>query len=305
MEKTFTLRAKPPFRLDLTVWALRRRESNIIDNWDGQCYQRVMIILGKPILVGVYQNNIKSSSLIVTTHRKVSALEINDIKQNIKILFGLSYNSKDFYYLAVKDKYLKDLVKRFIGLKPPQFLTIFESLCNAIACQQLSLNVGIELLNRFARHYGKKVKYNTKTYYAFPTPLTITKCKPKALQKLGFSLRKSKVLIEIAKSLKTQERVLQKKFTKISDKDILTYLQSIKGIGRWSAEYVLLRGLGRLNIFPGDDVGAQKNLQKFLHLRRKMDYEEVTKIIKPWFPYAGLIYFHLLLNNINQQKCLV
>jgi DNA-3-methyladenine glycosylase II len=304
MEKTFTLRAKSHFRLDLTVWALRRRESNIIDNWDGQYYQRVMIILGKPILVGVFQKNIKSPSLMVTTHRKVSALEVKEIKINLKIILGLSYNAKDFYQLAAKNKYLKDLVKKLMGLKPPHFLTLFESLCNAIGCQQLSLNVGIELLNRLARHYGKKVKHNKKIYYAFPTPLNISKCKPKDLQKLGFSLRKSKVLIQIANILKTQEPVLQKKFTKISDNNILICLQSIKGIGRWSAEYVLLRGLGRLHIFPGDDVGAQRNLQNFLHLRGKMDYGKVAKIVKPWFPYAGLIYFHLLLNNINQQKCI-
>lgn len=305
MEKTFSLRSRPPFRLDLTAWALKRRESNIIDNWDGQCYQRVMIILGKPILVSVYQKNIKLPTLIVTTHRKVSALEVKDIKQNLKILLGLSYNAKNFYQLAANDKYLKGLVKKLMGLKPPQFLTLFESLCNAVACQQLSLNVGIELLNRLARGYGKRLKYNKKNYYAFPSPLSISKCNPKDLQKLGFSLKKSNVLIQIANNLKTQEAVLQKKFIKISDKNILTYLQSIKGIGRWSAEYVLLRGLGRLHIFPGDDVGAQKNLQKFLHLRKKMDYGKVEKVIKPWFPYAGLIYFHLLLNNINQQKCLV
>ncbi|MDQ2887561.1 MAG: DNA-3-methyladenine glycosylase 2 family protein, partial [Chloroflexota bacterium] len=52
------------------------------------------------------------------------------------------------------------------------------------------------------------------------------------------------------------------------------YLSSIRGVGRWTAEYVLLRGLGRIDMFPGDDVGAQKNLQRLLHLAEKPSKEK-------------------------------
>jgi DNA-3-methyladenine glycosylase II len=45
----------------------------------------------------------------------------------------------------------------------------------------------------------------------------------------------------------------------MTNREAIAYLSRIRGIGRWSAEYVLLRGLGRLDTFPGDDVGAQIN----------------------------------------------
>jgi DNA-3-methyladenine glycosylase II len=56
--------------------------------------------------------------------------------------------------------------------------------------------------------------------------------------------------------------------------------------------------------FPGDDVGAKKNLQLLLHLKTKLDYQQISKITKKWYPYAGFIYFHLLLDKLNEKGLL-
>src|SRR4051812_684300 len=61
-----------------------------------------------------------------------------------------------------------------------------------------------------------------------------------------------------------------------------------------TAEYVLLRGLGRLHVFPGDDVGAQNNLARWLGRPRPLDYDGVNRAVEKWRPYAGMLYFHLL-----------
>jgi DNA-3-methyladenine glycosylase II len=74
----------------------------------------------------------------------------------------------------------------------------------------------------------------------------------------------------------------------------------LKGVGRWTAEYVLLRGLGRLEIFPGDDIGARKNLAQFLRKKKPLDYDGVHRAVTGWQPYAGFIYFHLLLSRIRK-----
>ena len=51
----FTLRPVPPFRLDLTAWALRRRSRNLIDRWDGRTYRRVIVLGGRPTELAVRQ----------------------------------------------------------------------------------------------------------------------------------------------------------------------------------------------------------------------------------------------------------
>jgi DNA-3-methyladenine glycosylase II len=71
-------------------------------------------------------------------------------------------------------------------------------------------------------------------------------------------------------------------------------------VGRWTAEYVLLRGLGRTNIFPGDDVGARNNLGRWLRLTKPLDYEGVRHILARWQRFGGLVYFHLLLDRLEE-----
>jgi DNA-3-methyladenine glycosylase II len=75
----------------------------------------------------------------------------------------------------------------------------------------------------------------------------------------------------------------------------------LRGVGRWTTEYVLLRGLGRLHIFPGDDVGARNLLQRWLRLRKPLDYQGVRRVLTPWHPFGGLIYFHLLMNGLDEK----
>jgi DNA-3-methyladenine glycosylase II len=91
----------------------------------------------------------------------------------------------------------------------------------------------------------------------------------------------------------------------MNNEEASTYLSPIRGVGRWTAEYVLLRGLGRLDMFPGDDVGAQKNLQRLLHLAEKPSYGTIKAATSAWQPYAGLVYFHLLLDNLSKKGVLL
>lgn len=62
-------------------------------------------------------------------------------------------------------------------------------------------------------------------------------------------------------------------------------------MGRWTAEYVLLRGFGRTHVFPGDDIGARNNLARGLKLRTVLDYERVKRIVVKWkgVPSLGLL----------------
>jgi DNA-3-methyladenine glycosylase II len=78
----------------------------------------------------------------------------------------------------------------------------------------------------------------------------------------------------------------------------------LRGIGRWTAEYTLLRGLGRIDLFPGDDIGARNNLERWMRLRSPLDYGRVARVMGKWKPYGGLIYFHLLLDSIARAGLL-
>jgi DNA-3-methyladenine glycosylase II len=54
-----------------------------------------------------------------------------------------------------------------------------------------------------------------------------------------------------------------------------------------------------LHVFPGDDVGARNNLARWLGLTPPLDYDAVARAVSRWQPYAGMVYFHLLLDRLE------
>jgi DNA-3-methyladenine glycosylase II len=214
-------------------------------------------------------------------------------------MLSLGLDIDPFYSLAVADPMLAPLAGRFRGLRPPRFASVFECLVNAVAMQQISLEAGLTLLNRLSRTYGTGSSA-AGNFHAFPEPAELAPVQPQAIRTLGFSLRKATTIVAIADAAVAGRLDLESLATR-EDGQVIETLTQIPGIGRWSAEYTLLRGLGRLHVFPGDDVGARKNLARWLGLAEPLDYAGVQHAVAGWRPYAGLIYFHLLLDRLTAR----
>lgn len=298
--ETFTLKPLPPFLLDLTVWTLRRRPDNLLDRWDGVTYRRALALRGRVAIVAVRQTGTKVSPTLLVT-LSAQHLDADMTKEAAVILermLGLHIDLSGFYDLAACDRKLSVLAERFRGMKPPRYPTLFEGLANAVACQQLTLSFGIQLVNRIVHSFGPPISPDVDAVHAFPRPDDVAWLEPAEFRALGFSRRKGETLIELAHAM-LEGRLAPEELETLDDEAALNALCSLHGIGRWSAEYILLRSLGRLNVFPGDDVGAQKNLQRWLQLPERPDYQGVKKLLARWQPYGGLVYFHLLLERLE------
>jgi DNA-3-methyladenine glycosylase II len=303
---TLVLQPIPPFRLDLTVWALRRRPRNLIDRWNGHLYKRVIMLGERPTELAVQQTgSLDAPRLVVTTIPALRTLqETRSVRLVLERLLGLRINLSDWYDMAARDARLRPLAGAFRGMKPPRFPSLFEAVINAIACQQLSLEAGLEVLNRLAAASGaSRVDTNGDVHYAFPTAHDVARLSLENCRQMGFSHQKTRALLGLAGHI--EQRTLDWEAISVEDHAaVRRRLLELRGIGRWSAEYALLRGLGRLHVFPGDDVGAQKRLARWLGRSRPLDYAGVTRAVERWQPYAGLVYFHLLLHGLSQAGVL-
>lgn len=215
-------------------------------------------------------------------------------------MLGLEIDLQPFSRLAAETAPLRGLAKEFSGVKPPRFPTLFEALVNAISCQQLTLDVGILLLNRLAQRFGIGLTLNGPMQHAFPRPEDLEDAAAADIKEIGYSVQKARAIQELAREFIHR----QGDFVNLggmTSREIVSRLTALRGIGRWSAEYALLRGLGRLDIFPGDDVGARNNLQRLFHLPNKPDYAKITELTSRWHPYEGLVYFHLLLEKLRRK----
>jgi len=290
-----------PFRLDLTAWALRRRPHNAIDRWDGSAYQRVVGIDGSPVALSVTQDDALGAPGLsaLLTGRPIDQSATLLARAELDRLLGLSVDLTGFAAIAEQDPLLGPLARRMRGLKPPRFPTVFEALVNGVACQQLSLAVGIHLLNRLTAAHGRPVAQDHAGPRAFPGPDRLAGLQPDELKRHGFSATKARTIIDTARAIVAGDLDLES-LERLDDTAAIERLTRLRGIGRWTAEYVLLRGLGRLNVFPGDDVGAHNKLRRFFDIDARLDYDSVKQLVARWRPYAGMVYFHLLLESLAE-----
>ena len=302
---SFLIKPVAPFRLDLTVWALRRRPENVVDRWDGTRYRRVLVLEGRPVEIAITQIERRRRPLleITTSGWRLTRERERTLQTVVQRLLGTEIDLRGFYRIAGQQGKLGELVRRFRGLKPPRFPSVFESVINAFACQQVSLEVGMLFLNRLAARYGLIVEKSGEGAHAFPRPEDLAAERPQALRRLGFSRQKARAVSELSLAV-AEGRFDLESVTGLHEDAVLERLYALQGVGRWSAEYVLLRGLGRLHVFPGDDVGAQNRIQEYLGLRKAPNYETVRRRLAGWSPYAGLIYFHFLLYGLAQRSYL-
>jgi DNA-3-methyladenine glycosylase II len=298
---TFSIVPVAPFRLDLTAWALRRRRQNIIDRWDGSTYRRILPFGNVPIEVAVTQSGpCDAPRLQVTLTGAGLRPEFKEqAKSRMEHILGLRVDLAPFYRMASHDAKLLLLVEKFRGVKPPRFPTIFETLANAFACQQLSLEVGLGMLSRMASACGLSLEQDGETSYAFPRPEDLLELGPGAIRELGFSGNKTLAFLELAGNI-VSGRTNFDSLEKMDNEAVVASLLELRGVGRWTAEYVLLRGLKPLNVFPGDDVGARNRLAKWLQSNEPLDYDGVARVTRHWEPYAGVVYFHMLLESLSE-----
>jgi DNA-3-methyladenine glycosylase II len=295
----FTLSPRPPFRLDLTVWTLRRRAINQTDRWYNSTYLRSLLIGGAAVEISVIQTG---SPAHPTLHVRVEGVARSrsaraEVADLLDRTLGLQVDLAPFYQMAKADRRLGKLVQRFSGMKPPRFPTTFEALLNGMSCQQVSLEAGLSILNRLVSAYGQ---LSGEAAHAFPRPDDLAGADVPALRSLGYSRQKSLSILQLADGM-AMKRLALGALNNLDDASACAELIKLHGVGRWTAEYVLLRGLGRTGVFPADDVGARNGLRDWLGCDAVLDYASANRAVSRWQPYAGLLYFHLLLRGLSAK----
>jgi DNA-3-methyladenine glycosylase II len=295
---TLTLSPRRPFRLDLTARVLRRTVRNEVDRWDDgeQAYCRAVRTEAGVVEVRVTQTAPPTdpelevriegpgATLLATRHHVATTLERS---------LGIGVDLDGFYELTAGDPFLGPLADRFRGVRPPRFHSWIEGLVAAVSCQQITLVAGVQLLNRLARLAGP---IGPDRHPAFPSAEDLASVPPAQIRALGYSGRKAEVISSLSHGIACGDLDLDP-LEHAADDEVRARLCELRGIGPWSAEYVMLRFLGRLHVFPGDDVGAQNKLQRLLGLDVRPDRRATLELLEQWAPYAGLIYFHLLLES--------
>lgn len=263
----------------------------IMHKVEGDKVYKLMYFIGQPVVLKINQ---KDNFLVVKNLNggKLNVAWKHAIHNFIVDWFDLDRDLRPFYKMAANDNILNEVVKRYDGLRLMGIPDIFEAVSWAILGQQINLPFAYQLKERLVKKYGKSFKHKSKTYYAFPAPETIAKLSPENLRPYQISQRKAEYLIGVAKVM-TEGRLDKDALLKLPPEAAKSKLLKIRGIGNWTANYVIMKCLRYPDGFPLEDVGLHNALKLQMKLPAKPDLATINKIGTKWQPWRGYATFYL------------
>lgn len=215
-------------------------------------------------------------------------------QQRLRGVLGADLELEPFYRKLRRDKTLRPIVNALIGLKPMRPPDIFQMLLIAVTEQQISMTAAHRIRERLLSSYGTEAGKLT----AFPRPRDIASLSAQELRDCGLSRRKAEYLIELAGKMEAGEMDITA-WEDMPDDELIKLLLGYRGVGEWTAEYILVRGLGRLDVVPASDLGVRRVVGHYLADGKELSAREVRDILKPWAPWRGLTAFYLLAHYRN------
>lgn len=278
------------FDLQQCLVFLKRSEQEILHRIDEDSIYKALKINEKKVLLRIFEKNNHLRVKIVhgPTNKKVK----KKIVSYIKDWFDLGRNLTPFYQLAEEDPILKRLVKKYYGYRMIGITHLFEALTWAVIGQQINLTFAYTLKKRFTEHFGEKIVWQENDYWLFPEPEQIAALKVSDLRNLQFTRRKSEYIIGIAQ-LMASRKLAKEKLIHKNFRDLHKALLSIRGVGDWTANYVMMRCFRRTEALPVADVGLQRALGRQLGLDRKLTEQEIKKVAKNWQGWEAYATFYL------------
>jgi DNA-3-methyladenine glycosylase II len=279
-----TLRPSPLVDFPLTARVLRRSPRNLIDRVDDRgIWTRAVVLSDGPALLRGRQHGAK----MIFDAAPARAGDRCVIEALVTRLFSLDLDLAPFWRRVRRQPGFAELARRCAGLRPQRFPTLFEALANGICCQQLSLAAGMTRLGHLAERFGPLTPDGTRV--GPPEPGRVARARLSALRQAGLSARRAAQLRDLARlPLERFERELNA----LPDAEARARLLELPGIGPWTADYVLLRGLGRLDVFPSGDVGAAHTLGRILG--RVVEPPDAVRFAARFAPLRGMLYFCML-----------
>ncbi len=186
------------------------------------------------------------------------------------------------------DPLIGGAVRQFRGVRVAGAPTVWESLVLAVLAQQIHLAFAASIRRELVLAFGRRARIGGEIFFDFPTARRISAAGEKGLDGFRLSAGKRDTLLRLAAEF-CLGRLTDEDLEQLTDAEVVARLTSIRGVGRWTAEVALLRGLKRPDAFPAGDLSIVKNLAIGVLGRAGPSSEgEMREISKRWQPHRSL-----------------
>ncbi len=286
MAGSVILTPKGPYSLALSLGAAARFSPDEPGELD--LYRAAVRVNERPSLMEVREAGRKPLRLAATFKPASSERKMRELAEWI---MHTDLDLRPFYRLVREHDVLGPLIKCLRGLVATRTPSLFIMAVTAITEQQISLVAAYRIRERMVERYGERVD----GLWAFPSEEALAGVSLDDLKGCGLSTRKAEYIIGLARRI-VEGSLNLAEMKGMSDEDARAYCMDIRGLGPWAADYILIRGLGRADVVPADDLGLQKLIGFYLGDGGRMTTKQVRKAMEPFTPYRGIAAFYMMVH---------
>jgi len=257
---------------------------------DGE-YRRSVRLDGRPVTLAMRvvatdpTRRTDARTLIVTSRPSLAPAAL---VWAVTRMLDLDADLARFRRVAGRDPILGAIVRRRRGIRLPQLLDPFEGLTRAVLGQQVSVAGASTMTDRLVRLFARPVPgARSAGFLSFPTPSDVADAGPDRLRTIGLTRARAATMAGAARCIADGALDLES-LRHLPAEDAEAALQTLPGIGPWTASYVRMRALGDRDAFPAADLGVIKALEAAGVERRA-----IAGVAERWRPWRGYATLHL------------
>ena len=294
-EAVFTLQPAPPYDFDRTAaYATYYRGTYGAESYTDGVFRRLLdagdsLCLASVRSVGTVDRPLLQVDITAAT---LDDTALAGARRQISWILGVEQDLLPFHAMAGEDPTLAPLVTRLHGLHMPQTASVYEALILAIVGQQISSQVAATLRTLLINAYGPSMEVAGQFYRSFPRAKAISAVGIDGLRAVKLSNRKAEYIRDISTAITTGELELEDMHS-CDDEEVVRRLVSIRGVGPWTAHWLLIRALGRSDGFPHGDLALCRTLGQLMHSAGPMKPQEALEHSRRWSPYRSYVTTYL------------
>ncbi len=290
MNKKFSFSTPLDFNFSECLRFLQRSDLECLFRVKNEVVQFALEIENEIFLIQVFWK--KERLRVEILKGELTSFSKKIITNHILEWFDVKRDLTSFYKMCKKDKLLKSICKKNQGLRLIGVPSFLEAISWAIIGQQINLTFAYSLKKRLVENFGQKNHLEGNDFYLFPTAKVISKLTEEDLRPFQFSRSKIKYLTGVAKAI--DEGLISKNaLSQLSYDEAKAKLIEHKGVGNWTADYVLMKCLRYPDAFPITDVGIHNAIKKELNLEKKPSIESIEDMAEKWGGWKSYATFYL------------
>jgi len=252
-------------------------------------WRRALRLDGHDALVTLRTGSTPGSLALEVAGQGIGHETLDRAEQVVRRVFSLDADPSSFEALAGGDDVLRPLVAPYPGMRPVVIPDLYEALVWAILGQQINVAFARRLKERLVETCGRALAVDGERYPLLPRPEEVAALDPGLLLAQQFSRQKAAYVIGVSAEIAAGRFDLAA-LAALPDDEIVAELTRLRGVGRWTAEYLLMRGLGRPDVIPAGDVSLQL-LVGTAALGRRASEPELRAIADRWRPWRAWATF--------------